>query len=83
MLKVALLIIDMQKGSFTEQTPRYDTEGLVGRLNQLAMVFRGRNLPVVFIQHDGTWKGAFEYHRHCIFNKAVPSEIAAFLHYSQ
>ena len=32
----ALIIIDMQQGSFGEATPRHDAAGLVGRLNKLA-----------------------------------------------
>ena len=58
----ALLIIDMQKGSFTLDTPRYDTEGVVKRINQLSELFRKLEFPVIFIQHDGTGSGAFEKH---------------------
>lgn len=56
----ALLIIDMQKGSFTPKTPRFDTDGVVIRINKLASMFRELNFPVIFIQHDGTGTGAFE-----------------------
>ncbi len=49
----ALLIIDMQKVSFTAETPRYDTIGTVSRINQLSAVHRKLNDLVVFIQHDG------------------------------
>ena len=56
----ALLVIDMQKGSFTSKTPRFDTNGVVERINELASVFRELNLPVVYIQHDGTGSGEFE-----------------------
>ncbi len=56
----ALLIIDLQKGSFTSKTPRFDTEGVVSRINVLAEKFRNSNFPVVFIQHDGTGSGEFE-----------------------
>ncbi len=55
----ALLIIDMQKGSFTAQTPRFDTNGVVNRINELAQLFRDYDLPVVFIQHDGTKMNEF------------------------
>ncbi len=55
----ALLIIDMQKGSFTEQTPRFDTAGVVKRINALARVFRKLNYPVIFIQHDGSKENEF------------------------
>ena len=50
----ALLIIDMQKGSFTSNTPRFDTDGVVERMNELSDLFRKSELPVIYIQHDGT-----------------------------
>lgn len=56
----ALLVIDMQKGSFTSKTPRFDTDGVVQRINELASVFRDQNFPVIYIQHDGTGTGKFE-----------------------
>lgn len=56
----ALLVIDMQKGSFTEETPRFDADGVVQRINELSAIFRKKKLPVLFIQHDGTGTGAFE-----------------------
>lgn len=56
----ALLIIDMQKGSFTPKIPRFDTGGVVKRINKLASIFRELNFPVIFIQHDGTGTGEFE-----------------------
>ncbi len=56
----ALLVIDMQKGSFTIETPRYDTEGVVYRINKLTSRFRNQQLPVIYIQHDGTGSGEFE-----------------------
>ncbi|WP_346882242.1 isochorismatase family protein [uncultured Algibacter sp.] len=58
--KKAMLIIDMQKGSFTDNTSRFDTDGVVARINQLSSIFRALNLPVIFIQHDGTGTGQFE-----------------------
>lgn len=58
--KKALLIIDMQKGSFTPATPRYDAQGVVERINKLAVLFRNQGLPVIYIQHDGTGSGEFE-----------------------
>lgn len=52
--RTALLVIDMQKGSFTPNTPRFDTKGVVNRINMLTKHFRRLDLPVIFIQHDGT-----------------------------
>ena len=53
----ALLIIDMQKISFTSETPRYDTDGVVKRINQMSEYFRANGDKVIFIQHDGTKDG--------------------------
>ena len=44
----------MQNGSFTSETPRFDTDGVVKRINTLANICRENNLPVIFIQHDGS-----------------------------
>lgn len=56
----SLVVIDMQKGSFTSKTPRFDTSGVVQRINELAELFRKMEYPVFFIQHDGTGSGNFE-----------------------
>ena len=53
----ALLIIDMQKVSFTPDTPRFDSEGVVERINLLSDIFRKNGDNVVFIQHDGSKEG--------------------------
>ncbi|WP_020532159.1 cysteine hydrolase family protein [Flexithrix dorotheae] len=58
-MKKALLVIDMQKGSFTDETPRFDSAGVVRRINALAQKFRAVDLPVIFIQHDGSKWNAF------------------------
>jgi nicotinamidase-related amidase len=49
----ALIIIDMQIGSFTAATPRFDAGGLVARLNSLAERVRQNDGLVVYIRHDG------------------------------
>ncbi len=49
----ALMVIDMQQGSFGPATPRSGGAGVVGRLNLLADEIRAANGSVVFIQHDG------------------------------
>lgn len=56
----ALLVIDMQKGSFTTKALRFDTDGVVDRINQLTSLFRKHGLPVFCIQHDGRNFGEFE-----------------------
>ncbi len=48
----ALLVIDTQKGSFTERTPRFNTSEVVEKINALATVVRIAKAPVIFIQHD-------------------------------
>lgn len=49
----ALIIVDMQRGSFTPATPRFDAEGLVNRLSGLAARVRKAEGLVIFIQHEG------------------------------
>ncbi len=49
----ALIVIDMQEGSFTPRSARHDAAGLVGRLNALAGRVRRAGGTVVFIQHSG------------------------------
>lgn len=48
----ALLIIDMQVGSF--QTPRFEAEKVIENINCLSTFFREKSKPVIFVQHDGT-----------------------------
>jgi nicotinamidase-related amidase len=56
----ALLVIDMQAGLFTSQTPRHDAEGVVSRINSLARTVRESGGTVIFIQHEGPTGDAFE-----------------------
>ena len=53
MASSALIIIDMQLGSFTPRTARHDTDALVARLNALARRMRERAGMVIFVRHDG------------------------------
>ena len=52
-MRQALIIIDMQCGSFTSATPRHDADALVVRLNGLVARAREAGGIVVFVQHDG------------------------------
>ncbi|QQS12612.1 MAG: cysteine hydrolase [Rhodospirillales bacterium] len=52
-MRTALLVIGMQRGSFTAATPRHDADALVGRINALAAAVRTAGGVVVFVQHDG------------------------------
>jgi nicotinamidase-related amidase len=54
-----LLIIDMQKGSFTPETPRYETDSVVKKINSLATMFRRNSWLVAFVQHNGSALGEF------------------------
>jgi nicotinamidase-related amidase len=53
----ALLIIDMQKTSFTPATPRHNSDLVIQRINKLSQRFRLNGDKVIFIQHDGTREG--------------------------
>lgn len=55
----ALLVIDMQQGSFRPYTLRHDTPGVIERINALAEAFRAQKYPVIFIQHDGSKEDCF------------------------
>jgi nicotinamidase-related amidase len=59
-MTVALLVIDMQVGLFGPDTPRYDADGVVERINDLARSVRDAGGTVVFIQHDGPPGDTFE-----------------------
>jgi nicotinamidase-related amidase len=52
-MRPALIVIDMQQGSFVDGPPKHDAAALVGRLNRLAAAVRAAAGAVVFIQHDG------------------------------
>ncbi len=52
-MRSALVVVDMQQGSFGPQSPRHDAAGLVQRLNRLAERVRDSGGPVVFVQHAG------------------------------
>lgn len=53
----ALLIIDIQKVSFTTETPRYDAINVIKRINKLSALFRQKGDLVIYIQHDGSAMG--------------------------
>jgi len=52
-MRQALIIIDMQCGSFGPANQRYDTDALVARLNDLAARVRRTDGVVAFVQHEG------------------------------
>jgi nicotinamidase-related amidase len=56
----ALLIIDMQIGSFKPYALRHDAFGVIERINSLSSLFRKNNDKVIFIQHDGSAENCFQ-----------------------
>jgi len=52
-VKSALIIIDIQQALFTDESPKYDSFGVVSRLNKLARDVRTSGGAVIFVQHDG------------------------------
>lgn len=53
---IALLVVDMQIGCFSGSPPRWDADGTVSRINQLARRVRQQG-PVVFLQHTDPREG--------------------------
>ncbi|MCP5054139.1 MAG: cysteine hydrolase [bacterium] len=51
----ALIIIDMQESAFTN-SDKFDTNGVIDRINRLSGHVRKKGGKVIFIQHDGTVK---------------------------
>ena len=52
-MRPALIVVDMQQGSFGPTSARYDVQGLVQRLNRLAADARRAGGVVVFVLHAG------------------------------
>ena len=57
---IALLVIDMQAGSFEGDSPRHDAQGVVDRINSLGRAVRHAGGVVIFVQHDGPRGDTFE-----------------------
>lgn len=53
----ALLIIDMQRGSFKPYSIRLNAMQTIEQINLLSAKFRELGYPVIYIQHDGTKEG--------------------------
>lgn len=49
-----LLVIDMQKAMVSPDSPMFDLDGVIERINSLTSIFRKRGDQVIFIQHDGS-----------------------------
>lgn len=57
---IALLIIDMQIGMFSQETPRYDSERVINNICKMAEKVRDNHGKVIFIQHDGNSEEGYE-----------------------
>jgi nicotinamidase-related amidase len=55
----AMIVVDMQVGLLNGE-PKHDLQGVLGRINQLATMVRGRSGKVVWIQHCGGAGDDFE-----------------------
>lgn len=55
----ALLVLDMQQGSFVPEAPMHQVNEVIERINTLARYFRQQGDQVIFIQHDGTKEGDY------------------------
>ena len=51
--RTALIVIDLQQGSFGPEARRHDADGLVARVNALGTRVRATGGAVIFVQHDG------------------------------
>ncbi len=49
----------MQVGCFKPETPRFNAEAIIQKINLLSNYFRQNGDKVIFIQHDGTKENAF------------------------
>lgn len=50
---IALLVIDMQKALFEGNSKRYDSKGVIKRINRLIIKAREKETPILFIRHCG------------------------------
>ena len=55
-----LLIIDMQRAMFSPDSPMFELDDVIRRINSLADILRQRGDQVIFIQHDGSSEGFCE-----------------------
>jgi nicotinamidase-related amidase len=53
----ALIVIDVQKGLLAKPELVHDPEGVLARINGLVERARDQNIPVIFVQHEGTEQG--------------------------
>jgi nicotinamidase-related amidase len=57
----ALLVIDVQNGMFSDpDNPVFREEQLISVIKRLIQYFRGQNIPVIYIQHNGASESPLE-----------------------
>lgn len=59
MINTALLIIDVQNSMFAVDNPVYDGEKLIRNIKSLLLRARNKNIPVYYIQHNGSCRQCF------------------------
>jgi nicotinamidase-related amidase len=53
----ALIVIDVQNGLLADPAKVHDPDGVLSRINQLVSRARNENVPVIFVQHEGSEEG--------------------------
>ncbi len=53
MNELALLVIDIQIGNFTEPDPIYRGKELISKISQLIVQMRAFQVPIIYIQNNG------------------------------
>ena len=60
-MKSALLIIDVQNGMFTMKPPVYQGEQLLENINKMRDFADKRNIPIIYVQHNGAVNSPLEF----------------------
>ncbi|PGZ95488.1 cysteine hydrolase [Bacillus pseudomycoides] len=68
-MKQALVVIDVQEGMYTAGMPVYNGSDLLRNLQEVIRIFRTRDIPVIYVQHNGSEghpleKGTAGWHIH-------------------
>ncbi|WP_064094040.1 cysteine hydrolase family protein [Rossellomorea aquimaris] len=60
-MKSALLIIDVQNGMFTMNPPVHHGEQLLENINKMRDFADKRNIPIIYVQHNGPANSPLEF----------------------
>jgi len=58
-MKIALMIIDMQKGFYTEAS-KVTMDAAIKTINKILPIFRNKKYPIVWVQHEEEYKSSDE-----------------------